>query len=297
MVQGVAGTGRTSQPLEVTPLFTLRSVALRVELHAMDAINQALASYSDPLILASGTIGAALVALVVAFVSRAFLFRRSDTGIEAHSKLAEVVHNSLLAFAVFVLALVLSEVRSNLGKADDAALREASTVTRLARELRNIGGPEAAAAGAALKAYVQSAITSEWATLGQAEPALSDETEKAMEDLIGKVHAVTLASPVASANLRRLTDSLEELRQGRLETATRSVPHVFWWVVIVFIGGAMVMNGRHKLDLFTGAMITLHMGAIGMVVALILVMDSPYRGQTSVSPNAMAKAAGLAPPR
>jgi hypothetical protein len=262
----------------------------------MTWLNGVLSGHSDPAILAGGAIGFALLALVVAIVSRALLFSRSDSGLEAHSKLAEVVHNSLLAFAVFVLALVLSEVRSNLGKADDAALREASTVTRLGRELRNIGGPEAEAAAARLKDYVQSAITSEWRTLGDADPALSDDTETAMEQLIARVHAVTIANPVSAANLRRLTDSLEELRQGRLESATRSVPHVFWWVVVVFIGGAMVMNGRHALDPFAGAMITLHMGAIGMVVALILVMDSPYRGQTSVSPAAIAKAAGLPPP-
>ena len=52
---------------------------------------------------------------------------------------------------------------------------------------------------------------------------------------------------------------------------------MFWWVMAVFIVGAMIMNGRHKLDAFGMTLIAFHMGAIGLVVALILVMDSPFR--------------------
>jgi hypothetical protein len=43
-------------------------------------------------------------------------------------------------------------------------------------------------------------------------------------------------------------------------------------------------------------LIAFHMGALGLVVALILVMDSPFRGETSVSPAALVRAAGLSSP-
>jgi hypothetical protein len=99
--------------------------------------------------------------------------------------------------------------------------------------------------------------------------------------------------PAAAGTLRGYLDKLEDLRQSRLESATKSVPPVFLWVLSVFIVGAMIMNGRHKLDVFGMALIAFHMGAIGLVVALILVMDAPFRGETSVSPAALVRAAGL----
>jgi hypothetical protein len=94
-----------------------------------------IADSSDAVILTAGVASTAILALVLALTSRRLLFSPRDEALESHSKLADVVHGSLLAFSVFVLALVLTEVRSNLGKADDAELREASIIARLVRDL------------------------------------------------------------------------------------------------------------------------------------------------------------------
>jgi hypothetical protein len=59
----------------------------------------------------------------------------------------------------------------------------------------------------------------------------------------------------------------------------------------------MIMYGRDKLDAFGMTLIAFHVGAIGLVVALILVMDAPFRGETSVSPVALVRAAGLTSPK
>jgi hypothetical protein len=51
---------------------------------------------------------------------------------------------------------VLTEVRSNLGKADDAELREGSVIARLSRDLKTVGTDDASAAGEGIKDYVVS---------------------------------------------------------------------------------------------------------------------------------------------
>jgi hypothetical protein len=99
-----------------------------------------------------------------------------------------------------------------------------------------------------------------------------------------------------ASTLRSYVEKLEDLRQSRLESATKTVPPVFWWVMVVFIVGAMIMNGRHEPDAFGITLIAFHMGAIGLVVALILVTDSPFRGETSVSTAALMRAAKLSAP-
>jgi hypothetical protein len=262
----------------------------------MDWLDKLVATNSDAVILLSGVASAAALALVLALISRRLLFSPRDAALESHSKLADVVHGSLLAFAVFVLALVLTEVRSNLGKADDAELREASVVVRLSRDLTAVSTPDAAAANELVKDYVRSAVSTEWKSLAQRPPSLSDETGRAMASLVAQVNVVAANNPSAAGTLRGHVEKLEDLRQSRLESATKTVPPVFWWVLVVFIAGAMVMNGRHRMDVFGTTLICFHMGAIGLVVALILVMDSPFRGETSVSPAALVRAAKLSSP-
>jgi hypothetical protein len=255
-----------------------------------------IADSSDAVILTAGVASTAILALVLALISRRLLFSPRDEALESHSKLADVVHGSLLAFSVFVLALVLTEVRSNLGKADDAELREASVIARLVRDLKTLGTEDASAAVERVKDYVRSAVSAEWKTLAQPEPSLAEETDRAMASLVAQVNTVAATNPAAASALRSYVDKLEDLRQSRLENATKTVPPVFWWVMAVFIAGAMIMNGRHRLDAFGMTLIAFHMGAIGLVVALILVMDSPFRGETSVSPAALVKAARLSSP-
>ncbi|WP_445503978.1 bestrophin-like domain [Microvirga sp. G4-2] len=262
----------------------------------MDWLYKLIANSSDAVILVGGVVSTAVLALVLALISRWLLFSPRNEALESHSKLADMVHGSLLAFSVFVLALVLTEVRSNLGKADDVELREASVITRLVRDLQTLKTGDALTAIERVKDYVRSAVSAEWKTLAQYEPLLAEETDHAMASLVAQVNTVAANNPAAASTLRAYVEKLEDLRQSRLESATKSVPPVFWWVMAVFIIGAMIMNGRHKLDAFGMALIAFHMGAIGLVVALILVMDAPFRGDTSVSPASLVRAARLSSP-
>jgi hypothetical protein len=249
-----------------------------------------VAQYSDMTILIAGAAATVALALLVAFFAHRLWFAPRFEAIEEHNKLADVVHGSLLAFTVFLLALVLSDVRSNLGRADDAVSREGSVVARLDRDLAGLSGPEASRARQSLRAYVSAVTRDEWPTLSRQEAALAPSAGRALAVLIADARRAGAANPDAAAGLRMLTDRLEEHRQGRLETATKSVPDVFWWLIVVFLLGAMALNGRHKLNATALSLIAIHMAAIGMVLALIIIMDEPFRGQTSISTAPLTKA-------
>lgn len=262
----------------------------------MSGIFDRLVQLPDLVVLAIGAVGTAALALMIAKLTRRFWFAPRADDLEAHAKLADLVHSGLLAFAVFLLALVLSDVRANLGRADDAALREASVISRLDRELQLLGD-SANAARSRLKDYVDAVVTDEWRMLGQAEPALSPKAQGALLALTAHIHTLAANNPAVASQLRSLFDRLEELRQGRLENATKSIASVFWWMIAAFILGAMAMNGRNPVDANSAALIVLHMAAIGLVMALIIVMDEPFRGDTSISPAPIAKALSPLPAR
>jgi hypothetical protein len=261
----------------------------------MDWLRELAAKSSDLRILMSLTGGCAVLALALAALADKALFARYAKSFEAHARLADLVHSSLLAFSVFVLALVLSDVRSHFGKAEDASLREAAVVSRLDRELANLPNAEAQESRARLKAYVKTVAKSEWPSLAKADPELSPVAEQNLAALFKSVQSTVTATASAASTLHGLVDQLENARLGRFEAAEKTVPAVFWWAIVVFLVAAMIMNGRNKLGICSGSLITIHMAAIGLVMGLILILDAPFRGQTSVSAAAITRAAGLEP--
>ncbi|MCC8402402.1 DUF4239 domain-containing protein [Paraburkholderia sp. MMS20-SJTN17] len=250
-----------------------------------------VAHLSDFAILLTGGISTGVIAVGIAWVTARVLKRLGY--VNPRSTIADVVHGSLLAFIVFVLAHVLTDVRANQHRAADDALREASFVTRLDRQLRSIGGADADAARAALKRYVMKVSGDDWPALAAAEPELSPRASEALDDLIERTQRVAKLAVANAEDLHTLLREIEESRQKRLENATRTVPRVFWWVIWVFLLGAMVMNGRFEPTPATLGLIALHMVAIGMVVALIVTLDEPYRGQSAISPAPLEKAVGI----
>jgi hypothetical protein len=245
--------------------------------------------YPDGLILLIGAATTAVIAIVLAAVSRALFFATGSDRLGAHAKLAEIVHSSLLAFAVFVLALVLSDARSNMSKADDAVLREAATLERLDWELELIGGDAAAAARKQLREYATAIVDLDWPELGKPRPGLSRQAGQELTDLVVSVRAVAASRPEMAGTLSAMLDRLHEFRHDRLAGATKAVPSIFWWLIAAFLVGAMFLNGRHALDLASVSLITLHMAAIGLVIAFILIMDEPFRGEASIPPHPIAR--------
>jgi hypothetical protein len=244
----------------------------------------------DATVLMGGAIIIGVAALAIAALARFTGAFAGQADLETHSKLADLVHGSLLAFTVFTLALVLADVRSNLGKTLDQTLREASIITRLDAELQVAGGPEAMKARADLLKYVDAVAAFDWPGLAQPIPQLSFQADAALKALRASARAAARANPESASGINGFVPQIEDFRLGRLESATKSVTNVFWWIILAFLVGAMAMNGRHRLDRTSASLIFLHMAAIGLVLALILVMDQPFRGETSVSSAPIARA-------
>lgn len=259
----------------------------------MDLFLDLIGHLPDVIVLVSGALITGIVALLIAGAVHRLAFAAREGRAEHRAKLEELVHGSLLAFTVFTLALVLSDVRSNLGKTLDSTLREASLITRLDAELTVAGGTAARSAREDLRRYADAVVAHDWPSLGQPAPRLSVEADEALAALRASGRSAAKASPESASLITSFLTQIEDYRFGRLESATKTVTNVFWWIIFAFLFGAMAMNGRHPVDLASASLIFLHMAGIGLVLALIVVMDQPFRGETSVPPDAMTSA--LAP--
>ena len=256
-------------------------------------VNGLAENLQDLVILAIAAVVFGAAGALISYIAHHAWFRFWPVRSSADNKLSDTVQTSLLAFSAFILALSVTNVFANLAKAEETAMQEALDITRLDRELGALGAL-AATARQTLAGYTKHVATDEWRTLAKEEPKLSPLAQQDMDALWTEVRAIQKNEALAPAPIRDALSSylmrLEQFRTDRLAAATNSIPNIFWFVIILFVVAASFMNGRNTLRRFGVHLIVIHMSAIGILVALIVVVDNPFRGATSVSSSIIAHA-------
>ena len=92
------------------------------------------------------------------------------------------------------------------------------------------------------------------------------------------------------ADLSTYTSRIETFRSGRLSAATLNIPDDFWIILLLFVVAASFLSGRESQKPFGRQINVIHMSAIGLAVGLVIVLDNPFRGQTSIGPEIIERA-------
>jgi Protein of unknown function (DUF4239) len=253
-------------------------------------------SLSDPGILAISALTFGLVGGLVAFLANRLWFRRWPKHSPYDDKLGEAAHTSMLGFSAFVLALLITNGLTALSETDKAARLEATTVYRLGRELDALG-PSARTAKQALVSYAQNVAQDEWPRLARLPVSLSPLAQKNLDDLWVGVRSIqqnlTKTAPARGdyrADLSTYTSRIETSRSGRLSAATLNIPDDFWTILLLFVTIASFLSGRESQKPFGTQINMIHMSAIGLAVGLVIILDNPFRGQTSIGPEIIERA-------
>lgn len=78
---------------------------------------------------------------------------------------------------------------------------------------------------------------------------------------------------------------IENLREARLSAATSNIPSIFWIILLLYVAAASFLSGREAPKRFGMQVNLIHMAAIGLAVGLVISLNNPFRGQTSVNPS------------
>lgn len=247
-------------------------------------IESLLARASDAAIAMTMFAGFALAGIAVSALSYRLCGRHLATD---YADVVGSVEKSIFAFIIFVLALTLAEVRNNFGKADDNVIAEAFAIRQLSQDLDLQPSTRVAREKAALVAYTQSVVDDEWRTLAAVAPALSPVAGARLDELRALVR-VDAGDAGRTTQIDRVwsgVNTLDNHRHMRLREATASAPSAFWAVTLVLMLIGVVMTGTARLDRRRAIVLAGYFGALGLVIALILILDRPFRGQTSVAPD------------
>ena len=248
----------------------------------------------DLAILAVSALAFAAFGGSVAWLSNRLWFRRWPQHSAYDDKLADTAHSSLLGLSAFVLALMITNGLTSLAKTQDNVRQEAGSIYRLGRELDALG-PPAAAAKAELVAYARDVGGDEWRRLASAPNTLSPLAQGDLDALWTDLR--TLQRGLAPTDPRRgdlsvYAGRIESLRQSRLTDSTSNIPGIFWLILLAFVAVTSFLSGRETPKGFGVQVNVIHMAALGLAVGLVIVLDNPFRGQTSIESSIIGRALG-----
>jgi hypothetical protein len=207
----------------------------------------------------------------------------------------EGVHNSILALIAFLLALITTSELASYATADRNITQESLAIRRMDRDLASLGEDGRVARGL-LASYVTSVAEDEWPRLSHRPQSLSPEAGQYMNQLWAEVRRLQpRATPINSNLSSDLNDSMRKIEDGRvnrLSASVNGIPDVVWLMIGLFFFSACVLAGRHRLSRYAMQVVFIQMSALGVILALNIIIDNPFGGDTSLGPERIIAALG-----
>jgi hypothetical protein len=194
------------------------------------------------------------------------------------------------AFYGIMLGLVAVGAWETYNSASDAASKEAAIVATLYRDVSYLPAPHDGKAQAYLRTYAWDVINLEWPEQQQGNTPYS--ARRTLERLVAEINVVEPTTPgeqISAAESSKQLNALLEARRYRVEASDQGLPGSLW---IVIVGGALInimmtwllTIKSPRLDFTINLTMAILLGA---VLAFIIAMDNPFRGEISVQPDSI----------
>ena len=205
----------------------------------------------------------------------------------AHNDVSGFISAAVGVIYAVLLAFVAIAIWQNFTQTGSQVQTEANLVGDLYRDTPAFPEPAATRLRHYLFVYAEIVVQDEWPALAAGRIY---ETEG--WQLLDKFHFELLqiqakdeSTGVMRAEAVRALNALYDARRGRFYAAREGVPAILWWNLI---GGAAILMiftylfGTPRLWMHV-VMVSLLGSMIGLVLALIVLLNNPFRGQNHVS--------------
>ncbi len=201
----------------------------------------------------------------------------------------EIVGHFLSFTGVFyglILGLVAVGAWDTYNSSEGYVQEETARLAALYRDVSQFPEPHRSDVQLAVRQYTWAVLNNEWPDQQNGIPPSGGDKP------MTKIAAQLFAVPVTNANVQVTVseaaaqlNKLIEARRTRIQSATSAIPVSLWYVLITGTLIVLLMTwtlriNNKRLDI----LINLLSGAMmGTVLAFIVAMDNPYRGELSVS--------------
>lgn len=214
-----------------------------------------------------------------------------QAGEETHVLAALDTFKVLGPLAGVFLSFSLVQAIGQFRAADVAVSREAADVYQLDRALQGAAAlTDTRPARLALRAYLRHVVSHEWPAMQQGADSLETAQALARLQLQSDAMIESLPSEVRFSNdIDKNLDDVQDDRATRLGIAHGGLPGIMWSVLaamltLLFACAAFLQGSaaRHPLPV-------LYIAGLGLLSALLFIMDRPFQGELSVSPAPLVK--------
>jgi hypothetical protein len=247
-----------------------------------------LESHSDMVILALFLSGAVL---------SMFLISNAIKKIKSLTKKADYdddwlisVTSALVALSAVILGFSLVLVLTQYDKVESNIANEADRIGGLDRLMAFYGDTKLQLARKDLLLYAKSIVSEEWGKLTNSK--LSDVTTdfyKPLFQAVSELHPADLRQSALFTEMIKKLDEIEGAREERI-SSSQSALHLIFWIIngLIFfsvivassLGMSQGSNVR-RLSLY------LQVVALAGLMAIVFILDTPFKGQSSVSADAL----------
>jgi hypothetical protein len=196
-------------------------------------------------------------------------------------------------FYGLALGLIAVATWENFTEIDGMVSKEAAALAALYRDLDGYPQPTRAALEGSLREYTRFVVDKDWPAHreGLVLPE-GDEKLEEFEDMLMDFEPTREREKAVHAEAVQTLGEVVEQRRLRVGSVTTGLPASLWSVVLI---GAVLNIGLTYLfwvDNLTlhAALVALLAGFIGLMIFLTAAMDNPFRGEFSVSPDAIKAA-------
>jgi hypothetical protein len=240
---------------------------------------------SGLLLFASAFVGVTWIGIV----ALRLLARRAG---RAQPRLNDLVGYVISCYCVFyglLLGLLAVVTYQNFDAADSAISREASALAVLYRNVSDYPEPARDELRSLLRDYCRFVIDEEWPLQEQGITPGDGETThmRIFHQKLVAFQPQTKSQELLHAETLSQYSHYYELRRLSLVTVGTKIPAVLWHVVglgaLINIVLIWCFDMKLPIHLLLGGLLSFFIGAI---IFLISVMDTPYRGEVSVPPDA-----------
>jgi hypothetical protein len=244
--------------------------------------------YEIPILLVVGLF--ALMFVGLCWIGIIFVSPIIAPWFQGKQKLNEVLGDYLQYFGVIyglLLGLLAVATYQNHADVEKAVASEASSIAALYRDISAYPEPDRSELKSLIKEYTRSTIEDAWPLQRKGIDPWKVNRAAPLHARLAIVEPQTEGQKALhNAALRQFNDFFEA-RRLRLFYVTAGIPPLMWYTVAVGALINMILIWMFDLKLRThlvlGAAISFFTGTM---ICLIALLDSPYRGEVGVSPQA-----------
>ncbi len=204
----------------------------------------------------------------------------------------EIVSNFLAFTGVFygiVLGLVAVGAWDTFNDSGGRAEKEASALASFYRVITQLPEPYKAELQSITRDYTKDVIEKAWPA--QQKGIASKGGDIIISRLADRLYKVPATTPnlqiILTESVREFSNVVES-RRARIASVNNALPPSLWWVIIagtlINIAMTWMLNIKNRgLDIAVNLLMAVLMGT---VLAFVVAMDNPYRGEVSVGPDA-----------